>query len=391
MTLLLLFLGGMNVANKYYYFCFAAAIIFIFVKRYLILDWNVLLLLILSLAWLIFSPDSQHFKITTVLKPFLYPLAYLIGRNFFTKTHDLFTSEKRDSLIVVVITVLAAGPFTHYLLNYFSGMGSVLRNTIDIWSGSVLSATGQAALACIMIGVAVAALFTPNKPFVKILAIFALVLMFLYNLILAGRTLFIITAIVSLACSIYSIIETKVVSKKIKIIGFILAAILILYLIYSNNIFGIKAHLENSNIYLRFLNKSSSDLFSGGRGELKILHLKNFWKGLWGGCNIRSSGIGYAHDLLLDTYDEAGIFALLSIIAFIIGSVYILCQFLCAKNISFALRITVLAVYVAVYLEFFVEPILQGMPWLFVCFCFINGMVVQRLWESKNDLSNNRG
>lgn len=385
-TLLLLFLAGVNIYNKYYYFCFAAVAIFIVAKKKMILDWNVLFLLVFSVSWLILSPDSNNVSLTTFIKPFLYPAAYIVGRNFFAKSQNDYVSNKRDLLVVPVLVVLALGPFTHYLLNYFNGLGSFSRNTIDIWSGTVLSATSQAALACIMIGVAVAALFVQNKPSVKIFAALAIILTFLYNLILAGRTLFLILIIVSLVCSIYYIKESNSISKGFRLFIFILAAIFILSIAYSYNLFGFKNYIVNSNIYFRFFNNTSEDILSSQRGNLKLIHLNNFEKGLFGGCQIRYLCGSYAHDLWLDAYDEAGIFALIALVFFCVGCLYTLWKCISLKYITRPLRFMLLAIYTAIFLQFFVEPIIQGMPWLFVCFCFIHGIVVQRQFEAKNEL-----
>ncbi len=386
-TLFLLFLAGVNIDNKYYYFSFIAVAIFIVTKRKIVLDWNVLFLLIFCISWMLFSPDSNHIGLTTFIKPFLYPAAYIVGRNYFARNQKEYIAEKRDSLIIPVLVVLASGPFTHYLLNYFNGMGSSSRNTVDIWSGTVLSATGQAALACIMIGVAVSTMFIKSKMTAKVFAALALTIVFLYNLILAGRTLFLILIIVTLVCSIFYFKESNSISKRFKLFSSILVIILLLYIAYSYNLFGIKSHIANSNIYFRFFNDNSQDILSGQRGNLKLSHLKNFGAGLWGGSHIRRLCGGYAHDLWLDAYDEAGIFALISLVLFSIGCLYTLWKCISLKYMSKSLRLMLLAVYTSIFLQFFVEPIIQGMPWLFVCFCFMHGVVVQRLYEAKRELS----
>lgn len=379
-TLCLLFLGGMNVASKYYYFCFAAMALFLLTKRRLAVDWNIPILLVFSVSWLVFSPDLEHLSITTILKPFLYPMAYLVGRNFFLKGRTLYSLDKRENdPVIPVVVILSLGPFAHYMLNYISGIGSSSRNTVDIWSGAVLSATGQAALACMMIGVAIAALFMPGRPFVKIAAVLSMILMLLYNMILAGRTLLLIMVIVTLACSVYCFFEYGSLTKRFKRLNFFLGIVLLVYVAYSFNWFDIKDTLESSNIYLRFINKTTEDFFTSTRLELKWMHLEQFETAVWGGCEIRYSGAGYAHDLFLDSYDEAGIFALIALVVLCVRNLFIVYRTMTEKRMAFPVRLTLIAVYMSMYLEFFVEPIIQGMPWLFVCFCFIYGLNVQQL------------
>lgn len=115
-----------------------------------------------------------------------------------------------------------------------------------------------------------------------------------------------------------------------------------------------------------------------------MLHLERFGMAMWGGCKIRLSGVGYAHDLFLDSYDEAGILALVMLILFIIRSAWVLLRMVTENRIAFSVRLMLLAMYASFYLEFAVEPILQGIPWFFVCFCFIHGMAEYLCYDVKS-------
>ncbi len=372
-TLLLLFFAGMNVGNRYYYFCFVATALFIGLRRSYVFDLQLIALLLLSLFLVCFSPSTQSFSITATIKPFLYPMAYLVGRNFFMgkQRHDF---EGKQKQITAICIILSAGPFIHYFINYLLNFDSVERNTVDVWTGTVLSATNQAALACMMLGVAIALLFAKTKLYVKIAAFVSLAVIFLYNLVLSGRTLFVMAAIIVLACVLYSAMETKSVQTVIGIVALLLVVAVIVGIIYAGNLFGIADYIEGSNFYARFFDDTEEDMFSTTRGELKAAYFEHFSEGIWGGAHIYSLTGRYAHDLFLDTYDEAGIFALLAVICFMTRSAYVLLKMLKNRNCSFAIRLLMLCLYVALYAEFCVEPILQGVPWLFALFCFIHGM-----------------
>lgn len=379
-TLLLLFLAGLNIGNKYFYFCFVATGMFILMCRKITLDIQVVALLILSFSWMLFSPDLSELSLTAFIKPFLYPMAYVAGRNFFFGTPQVKDAHKQ-SLMIPIFVLLSVGPFIHYLFNYLSNLGSVNRNTVDIWSGTVLSATNQAALACMMLGVSLAFLFISTKVYVTIFSVASLVIIFLYNLILSGRTLLITAALIILVCIIYYFVEIKVVERKVKIIGIVLVLAIIIYFIITYNVFGITEYLENSNIYLRFVNKKREEILSSSRTQFKVAYMKNFWEGIFGGCHIKDIVNRYAHDLFLDTYDEAGIFALIAVIYVIVRSFYVLLKCIKNKNIDFKIRIVMLSLYISLYAEFFVEPILQGVPWLFTLFCFIHGVVESLFYD----------
>jgi flagellar biosynthesis protein FliQ len=93
---------------------------------------------------------------------------------------------------------------------------------------------------------------------------------------------------------------------------------------------------------------------------------------------------GYAHDILFDTYDEAGILALVAIVGYLAVSFTHMVRTVMDKSLSFVFRNMVLCMYVIVYLEFMVEPILQGMPWIFAVFCLIDGYVGRILRYNRN-------
>ena len=105
---------------------------------------------------------------------------------------------------------------------------------------------------------------------------------------------------------------------------------------------------------------------------------------LFGGGYIHETVGGYAHDVFLDTYDEAGIFSLIAVIAVVLNAISKLWKLIKTPQISSNLKLLLLCIYVAILIEFIVEPILDGMPWLLMIFCFFNGMIaaiVQRKRE----------
>ena len=93
---------------------------------------------------------------------------------------------------------------------------------------------------------------------------------------------------------------------------------------------------------------------------------------------------GYAHDIYLDTYDQASVFAFLGIVIYMINALIHFLKFIKNKKLPFTLRQTVFCIYIAIFLEFMIEPILVGMPWMFASFCLIDGYVSRILMQSKN-------
>ena len=143
-----------------------------------------------------------------------------------------------------------------------------------------------------------------------------------------------------------------------------------------------------------FGDDASMELDEDGRSGKREYFIANAYRFPLGGAHIRNEK-GYAHDILLDTYDEAGIFALIAIAAYLVSALIRLFKCITNKALPFEFRQIVLCVYAVVYIEFFIEPILQGMPWLFASFCLIDGYVgrvlrIEKAKKREGDLNASR-
>ncbi len=382
-TLFMFLLAGINVKSMNFYFLLFAVAVFLVVNQRYVFDFNLLILLQLSLAWIIFSPDKDA-GITSIIKPMLYPLAYFVGRSFFAAKGESIDQNTKETWLKVSVFVVAFGPYIHYMLNFFTNMDNESRNTIDFWSHSILSATSQATMAFPMMALAISWLFVPTKKVTKIASVTFMITILLYNLILSGRTMFVIMGMVMFVCLWYTSKETKNISKKMKIAFTVVIILLLIFLIISRNVFGLQDLLKQSNLYNRFTS-GEMGVYEDTRMERKLIYLQNFETAIWGGQKIRLSGTGYAHDIFLDTYDEAGIFALLAVVEFVVSVIVGGISFIKNKSLELSSRVVVFSVYITMLTNFVTEPILQGMSWMFVLFCFIHGVVVQVDKSSKGN------
>ena len=368
-TLFLLILAGMDFFSQYRTIAFAACIMFLFLKMRFVFDTNVLWLLLLAISWVVFSPSMN--SVSAMIAPFVFPLAYCAGLNFLP-TNDQPRAEKNFRTAVIAVST---GPFAHFLLNFLFNLGKdVERNTYDFWTKDVLSATGQAPLALMMLAAVVIMLFTNARPRIKVWSVIILVAIFVYNLTLAGRTLFVMLMLIFAVSLLFLILKGERNSKKYKTLLIIVLIILMLTILYNSNAFGIKDSFESSNFYNRFFGQWGKDLDEDSRMEKKLNYLQDFGKSFWGGLHLRPL-YGYAHDILLDTYDEAGILALIAMLVFLISSVIRMFSCIANKMLKFETKQWILGIYVAILVQFMVEPVLQGIPWMFMLFCFIHGMV----------------
>ena len=364
----LLFLAAMNFDAKFFYFALGAAGVCILSGNKIKLNKFAIVYFAFSLLLALYSYSGG---LKVMLRFFAYVALYLVGYNFV-----FFNSQKKaEEKGYLILLVISLGSYVHFILNYLINANAETgRNTIDIWSKEVWNATGQAALACLMIGLAVAWLLRPKRKILRLFSVLAFVGVFLYSLILAGRTVFALIALVFVLGFVYLLFNQKSVLSSIKLIAFTVGLIFLVFVVISLNVGGIKDIIMESNLYQRFQDASLSDLFDTGRSSRKVYFLKNMLRYPFGGLHMRAE-VGYAHDLLLDAYDEFGLLAFLLLVAILVKGLLGLFKLCRNKSVSLCYRMAFLCIYAAVLMEFCVEPILAGMPWLFVCYCLMNGLI----------------
>ena len=375
----LLFLATLNIFNKMVYMIFAAFLVLLFFKKgNTVFNMTAILLILFSFALILFSDGSGIFKngIFAAIRNFMYPLTYIIGYNICSKED----SENKFQNIMIFVGL---GSFLHYILNMFINTEAVGRNTNDIWSADIVSATCQAALCCIAIGIFGAVLYSKRKPIYKILAIAGLISILVYNLVLAGRTSVALMLIVLVAGFGYYSVLNK--TRRLKTILPICFVAFFIVLAIRFNWFGIGDYVFDSNLFERFTEETTINS-SSGRTDFKLEYLKYILIYPFGGGKIYNEVGRYAHDLLLDLYSDAGIIAAIIILVILLISLKNTFKVFKNKNISTDMKMLVFCVYIVIYIQFFLEPIMAGMPWLLALFLFYNGMISRRLEPTEKEL-----
>ena len=122
-----------------------------------------------------------------------------------------------------------------------------------------------------------------------------------------------------------------------------------------------------------------------------MYYIAHFPEGVFGGNVIGTiSGYGYAHNLWLDTFDEAGLLPLMLLFLITVQSIAKAIQ-VASRSDEFEQSIT-LSFLVILLAQFFVEPVMQGSPLLFMAFAFFCGLIDResnRLAKADTRLENN--
>ena len=387
LILLMLFFVTLDLVNRHFYFVYIAFALYLFILgRRMIINYSFAMLALLSLAIACFSPSSYE-SIVGFIRSFSYPMCYVIGYGLCSQCNCNEDLSKVEKLIMKIIVVIVAGAFFHYTLNWIINFSADSRNTVDFWSGKVLVATNQAAMACMALAVNIACLFSKSNTKMKILSWVSLLVILIYNLTLAGRTLIIMSLLVIAVAVIHRLKNDN--KGRVKFAFLIICLIFLVLLAYNIDLFDIKTIVENSELYDRFFGEYSQGMTEDTRIDNKSNYIKHMFDYPFGGANLRSS-FGYAHDIFLDTFDEAGWISLFAIFFYIVSSVSRLNRIIKTKLFSFGLRQVILCLYVVFYMEFMLEPVLQASPWLFEAFCIIDGSLCALLDIQKANVLSKR-
>ena len=336
-------------------------------------------LVLLTFVLFIFWPASL-FSPTALAKRLVWPAAFLLGYNLILpRTSDSQSAEKAESRANIYFFLAVAGFFIHLVLNLYVNAGQIVqdRNTLDFWSMQRRAATGQAGLACVPLAWSISNIIKEETFFKKVPAILVLGTVMYYNLTLGSRTVVFSFAVIFAVALIYFINAKATEKNKGRALFWVVIACILCVLVYSGNVGGIRELVENSILSNRLMEDGSTQITQDSRWARKLKYVMLMPQYMFGGSNIYRSVGGFAHDVLLDTYDEAGVFAFLAVIALLWDSISKLGRLLKSNQVQFDTKLTLLCIYLAVLIEFTVEPIFAGMPWLLMVFCFFHGIVTR--------------
>ncbi|MBQ9082616.1 MAG: hypothetical protein IJY28_03845 [Clostridia bacterium] len=378
---ILLFLAAMNFAAKFFYFVFLAFLLLCLIQRRIKMDRGAWIYLLLGVLTALYNMNEGILSMIRCFAPFCF---YLVGINLAAaadggrlETQDIGRSVQTCDRVLMVT---AFGSFTHFIANYIYNFGQNLwRNTNDIWTGAPMAATGQGALACLMVGLLTAMLFFPLKPWHRAAGAANAVLLVLYSMVLAVRTPLVMLLIMVFIALAYHFIRARSASLRTAYVLGAALAVVIALLAYLLNIGGLQDYVLSTPMFERFTGSLGAFTDNSSRTEAKLAFLRDALDYPLGGLHLQAK-YGFAHDLLLDGYDEYGIFGLILLSAVLITGICKLCQVLRCDGIRMESKMTLLLVYLAILLEFTMEPILAGMQWLFACYCLINGVMHGLHW-----------
>ncbi len=388
--LILIVLFSLNFYNLYFFLLFFALFVAIIINKNKIqFDINMLYLILLSIFLMIFmdysSVSRTGYRVIAYSKQLIYLLGYFLGIILINEYKEQNTKCKT---FVCICVCMAIGMIFHLILNYMFSYNQELitRNTYDFWTKEIWTATGQAALGVIPLGILIA-YFINGNIIERIISVFFISIIMLYNLILACRTIIFIFIIVFFSSLILKQVLNRSWNNLKKIIISISIFISLFMFVYCNNFFDIKNNIKNSNLYKRFENNERILYDTRNQRRVQIINyiIKEKY---FGGSLMVFYRYGYFHDLLFDAWDKASILSFIVLLLYIINSIILLLRILKSKYLCIDFKIFVFSLSLPIYLEFCVEPILHGMQWLFVDYCIIISMLNNIYYNRNKNIIN---
>lgn len=360
------------ITNKYIMYIILAFTCFLILlnskKKKLIVPTNFsfIMLLLFGVSYILFALYNNTFNILVVVYPIVM---YFIGAS-------LYNSKPTDKNIIIISNSIIFGLVLHAAFNYFTNVDSLNRNVVDIFSKINLAATLQATFIIMFLST----FFTNmqrNKLIKKILYIVLCILCLLFILLIGSRTsilIFAITSIYSLAAIILykngNVDERK---RKLKVLFSIIISIVVIITLYNNNTFKIKQKVESSHLYYR-LTVEKLDGADEGRYNYQYLGIISLFNNPFG-TKEKIGRTNYVHNMWLDIGKDAGIICFALLVAYSISTIKSLIMINKNSKVEKMFKIYFNSLYLGVFLNFLVEPILEGIPLYFGFFVLINAMV----------------
>lgn len=377
LILLVLLLAAMNIFLGGSYLILAAFALLMFRDRKLVLDKTSFLLCTFAAIYILFYAFNNGAS-TSLFRVLVLPVAYIMGFSL--------AANKGQAYINRIVVAISCAMALHSFINLFYNISfrgiEAFRSGIsyDFWSRSISSATGQASYYFFLVGMLPFLLFSYGALRNRLVLIAAYFLALIHDLLLGGRTFLVLTMISCAYGVSMSFIFSQNRKKFVRVLLILAGVLLAVHLAYSYNLFGIQEVVGSSYFYHRFVT-TALDITESGRFQRRMIYIQNILQYPFGGSHIRIDlGIGYAHDLWLDVFDDAGIIAMIFLCCYTIGMVVRLLRYL-QNNKDYNSRLLIGGVMITVLISFFSEPILAACPINLAIFCLIDGMLTRRMGQ----------
>lgn len=375
---ILFFLMGLNFLNMFYYLAIITFFyVFLFSKSSQVNNWlnvNSVLILFFCIFYSLFFPSDliESKNINMVIKIFSYFLGYLIGR-IIINNDDAEEFQISNYIIIFALGTALLGTLTIFKNIKMFGIFGFERNMPSFWTNDLYGATAQSSLFLILSGISVYVLLILRKNLVlKFIVILGILLLLLNAFLNASRTA-LLYPIVSFFLS-YFLYLLYFKNKNIKKVVLIIGVISVSFILYYNNILGIKSLVDNMPLFVRLNSEYNNSLIQDSRLGSYSFFIQHMSEYPFGGLNSINP-ILYMHNLWLDIYAVSGILAFIFSLLFSCGIIINITRLIRNREVSEGFKVLITGTFLSFFLLFMTEPVLLANPWFFIVFCIIGGMI----------------
>lgn len=371
--LIFIFLFSLNLFNKGNFLLIAVLFVGLIVIEYkksrFKFTVDFFLLFMFSMTYYLILINYKALGIGAILIYYIGPISLFFIGYFIIKQDNKFIAK---SILAIVL-----GNFIHGFLNmlaYFNifGFTSLQRNVPDVWTGIITSATLQGTYFTLIVSLLFFVLFLYKNKIISAILLCAIIFSLFSSFILGNRTLIIITILVFAINAFLSMyINKNNIKKSLMLLSFLVIFLFLIWILYSFNIFGIKDFIISS----QFHNRMEQDSITEDSRFLAYSRaVSQMFDYPFGGYQM-NLGLKYAHNLWLDVLYATGLIPYFILILYTIKALANLISILQSNQVDQTFKILVASVYLGYILNFMVEPILEGVPYMFLSFCLLNGMI----------------
>lgn len=357
-------------------------------------DKNVIALSIIILLFgITYSATINYFDTYSFFRgyrEFLLPvILYWVGYIHIYNQETLAEAETvtTNSFIVLSISFTLYGLVNLYFhLKKYHQVLLIDRKIYDIWLDDLIAATAQGSKFTLIVSFLIILLlcFREFKLITKIILITSIILAFTASIIMANRSIFIVSLISFIVTSIFYIYYNKKSIKKITLfIASLVTLISLIIVLFLNNMFNMKNFYENSAFKRRMEIAGDDWLSENSRLRAWQLMVENLYYAPFGGSKI-DIGLTYAHNLWLDIAYKAGIIPLFFIIILTLVTLKYIINISSSDDFSQLTKLLIISISSSLFLSLFIEPVLEGHYALFMVFILLIGMMQGLQSYSKN-------
>ena len=312
---------------------------------------------------------SAYLSVSTIPS---WACAFVIGYSIVKKNDDVL-----PVLSVVALGLLAEGVLTIFLSPSFTMDSSGDRFFNSIWNGQQRPGTAQD---CSFYMYSACAFYLAGHDRVKLpFKVFFVVLAFYFvfdSLVTATRS-------VLLYCTIILFFAYFIKNRITKFSSFsiVIFFIVIIYVCYLSNVFGIKTIFGDSFLFQRIVNGDDGGVMHNSRlGSWNTFF--DHWMDFPLGGLRHANKISFMHNILLDTYASAGIFTSLALLIIILRNLlFVFRSYRRSNNIT---KYLLPSCFLSFILVFNSEPIIESSHSFFAAYLFFVGVVCK--YNSLNNI-----